>query len=183
MAPKPTVVNPVTPNNTFGPKPAPAVVGVKKSNTGLIVTLIVILVIILAGIAIWILKPFAFMQAPATNSNIEEKVEKPVTKPSDSLFPSSVVNKPAATSSKPAPTKTSNTYSATDQQKITDYLGANINKLAKTTGYTVDDVSFDGPGRAIVSYSKNGVSRSAVVNAYVDSSGAVRVTSFMVLTK
>jgi len=175
MAPRPAPAPQAT--GSFSPKPAPASMTVKQNNKGLGITLIVLLILILLGVAVWAFSPF--MKAPV-DTNIEEKVANPANQPvNNSAFPSGVVNnKPAV-----APTKTSNTYSATDQQKITAYIEQNINKLAKTTGYAVDNVTFDGPGRAMVSYSKGSISRSAVVNAYVDSTGAVKVTGFMVLTK
>jgi len=173
----------------------------KKSNVGFIVFVVIILLILIAGAGVWFLKPFDLsslgsmfgMAGTNDTANIEEKVGSSAGVPNgpNSAFPSGVVGGkvPAATApsapvaTAPKPVTTSNTYTASDRSAVEDYLRQNINKILKSSGYVVDDVTFDGPDRAIVSYSKGSIARSAVATTRIDAAGKVVLTGFTVLTK
>jgi cell division septation protein DedD len=76
-------------------------------------------------------------------------------------------------------------FSGSEKDLVSQYIRKNINTLSprkSAIGFTVSDIIFDGPNRAIVSYGNRSVSYSAVVNATV-TNGVVRVTSFTILEK
>lgn len=78
------------------------------------------------------------------------------------------------------------TFSSAEKEKITAYLSNNINRLSPVRSqdsYAVNDVKFDGPNRAIVSYSSSEYDIAAVANVYIDKYGSVKVSSFTILEK
>lgn len=155
------------------------------SNKGLIGIIVSAIVVVLVAAAIWYFVPADMFNGNKDAGTIEDKVANPDNQPAanqNSMFPTGVVNTSPSVPTQPV-TKTSNTYSMSDQDKVTAYIRANINKIAKTTGYVVTDVTFDGPSRAIVTYSRGNTVRSAIVNTSIDSSGNVKVTGFTPLTK
>jgi len=77
-------------------------------------------------------------------------------------------------------------FSPAQQAEVSAYIKANINSLApvkSSLGYTVTDMTFDGPDRGIVEYGNAKVHYAAVAVAYIDTSGNVHVTSFTILEK
>lgn len=84
----------------------------------------------------------------------------------------------------PTPKKT-NVFGDAEKEFVSSYISTNINKLSKiksSTGFSVEDIRFDGQNRAIVSYGDGDFSISAVVN-FTYSNGVVKVSSFSILEK
>ncbi len=185
----------------------------KSGSRGILGIIIFFVIVALAVVAFWFFVPADFSFSKYLNlsniidsikgngaeeGTIEDKVANPAEQPAanqNSMFPTGVINsgntsntsgtaKPSAPSAPVKPvTKTSNTYSMSDQDKVSSFIRANINRIAKTSGYVVTDVTFDGPSRAIVTYSKGNTVRSAIINTSIDSSGNVKITGFTPLTK
>jgi flagellar basal body-associated protein FliL len=175
--------------------------GVNKHLVILIVSVIIIVAILAGGFYYW----YANMggrdvlrdSANTTQSTSNQKINTVPTQPT-SAFPAGITQ-PVSNIAKPASpnslfaqpnanTKNTNTkaLSGADKEKIIAYISTNINRLSpekSTYGFALDDVQFDGPNHAIISYSDSARSISAAVNVSINDSGSVRVSGFTVLTK
>ncbi len=150
-----------------------------------IISFVVLLAI--GGGAYW----YFFMQGGAS-----DMTDTANTNTQNSAFPAGAINNNPAkpTTSAPVNTKPTVTKPATvtpalngSQRDIIEaFIRKNINSISprkSSIAFTVTDVTFDGPDRALVSYSNGNVSYTAVVVASVSATGAVRISSFTVLTK
>lgn len=177
------------------------------SSKGILSSIIFIVIICLLAAALWFFKPvnlsditksiqnaFSGIFSSKSAGTIEDKLSDANNNQSGDSLPNSVFDsqsKPSKNTKTVKTTKsdpfanptTSNTDSASNQDKITTYLKKNINKIAKTTGYVVTGVEFDGPSRAVVSYEKGSIYKSAIVTTSIGSAGGVKITSFTPLTK
>ncbi len=178
----------------------------KSHSVILIVSVLVILGLLAGGIFYW----YTYMggkdlvQSRLGNAkNTTEGMEKApgVPKPAQT-FPAVVRT---ATTTPPTPTKpqvvNSNvfapaktttitpkktaTFGDAEKEIVSSYITTNINKLSRVksaTGFSVEDVRFDGPNIALVSYGDGDLSVSAVLN-FTYTNGTVKVNSFSILEK
>lgn len=120
---------------------------------------------------------------PKSNQVVPAKTNTPKTNVNASAF--------AGAETATAQPKKTNTaapvaFGSAEKEKITAYIADNINRLSPVKSrnlFALTDVEFDGPNRAIVSYSNSEYDISAVANVYLDKSGNVKVTGFSVLEK
>jgi hypothetical protein len=114
-----------------------------------------------------------------TVSTTTPVVSKPAVVNTNTFAPSAP--KPVTTT----PKKTITTFGDAEKEIVSTYVSTNINKLSRVksaTGFSVEDIRFDGPNRAIVSYSDGDMSVSAVLN-FTYTNGSVKVNSFSILEK
>lgn len=117
-----------------------------------------------------------------------------LAKPNSNTFASTSVTV-SKQATKPVSTQPKSTTKAslvttpfnTEQRRIVSvYISTNINKIAPVasrSSYSVENVTFDGPQRAIVQYSDAKGVYSAVATASLDTSGTIKITSFIPLEK
>lgn len=130
------------------------------------------------------------------------------TSSNNSLFPTSATKPPVATppiapslvkpvatqtttkTTKPAqttkPTRVITPFNQAQRDAVSTYIYNNINKLAypkSKTAYGVTDITFDGPDRAVVQYSDNKYSYTAIAVASIDTANKVSIVSFSLLEK
>lgn len=152
---------------------------------------IIVLALIGGGIYWYLFMGGKDVVFPTQTSQTEELPVNNTPKPSTSL---PVAPRPTSPVSN-TPVKPTNTttvkqtspgpFSGSDKDLVSQYIRKNINSLSprkSTIGFSVSDIVFDGPNRAIVSYGNRSVSYNAAVNATV-TNGVVKITSFTVLEK
>lgn len=149
--------------------------------------LTILFLAVVAGVGYWYLKVYT----PGLMSDDNTSTTTSTT--TTSTFPSAVktlTTIPAGTIQKPQnpprPATLSHAFSVNDQDAVSSYITKNINALSpikSSLGYTVSDITFDGPDRAIVTYGNSRAHYSAVAVAHIDTNGNVQVTSFTILEK
>lgn len=119
-------------------------------------------------------------------NNTSDQLETTNTQ-DQSSFPTGAVNN-TNTGSSVTPRNTTVTPALNGSQRdtISTYIRKNINSLSpikSSKAFTVTDITFDGPDRALVSYTNGTTSYTAVAMFSVGANGAVRVSSFNLLEK
>jgi hypothetical protein len=129
-------------------------------------------------------------QAPAASNPVKNSQVVPVKAvPAKTTVNASAFAGAETATVQPKKTNTSTApavFGSAEKEKITAYFADNINRLSPVKSrdsFAITDVEFDGPNRAIVSYSNSQQDISAVATVYLDKSGNVKVTGFSVLEK
>jgi len=181
-----------SPEDTFtSSKPFAPVPVQKSSHTMLwiIIFLTVVFLALLGGVAYWYLKIYSPQNMIEDTASTTVSTEEPVaTVPKTFAAPTRSKDVPFQATTKPQPTKTPEVkeYNLSDKDKVSEYIKSHINSLSpkkSSSKFTVTDITFDGPDRAIVSYKNSRSTYSAVAVSYIDSKGNVKITSFTILEK
>jgi hypothetical protein len=180
-----------SPNNFESSKPFVPVPAQKSSHTMLwiIIFLTVVFLALLGGVAYWYLKIYSPQNMIEETASTTAPAGQSVGTTSKTFaVPTRSKDAPFQATTKPQTVKTPEVkeYSVSDREKVSEYIKNNINSLSprkSSLRFTVTDITFDGPDRAIVSYKNSRSAYSAVAVSYIDSKGNVKVTSFTILEK
>ncbi len=147
-----------------------------------------IILLIIGGATYW----YFFMNG--TNTELNDSTDANAS--DNSAFPVGAINKnttnpttPTNNSATVTPSKIKTVTPAlngSQRDLISAYIRKNINSLSprkSSRAYTVTDITFDGPDRALVSYTNGTASYTAVATASVSANGGVKILSFTLLDK
>ncbi len=160
---------------TFAPLPE-----AKSSHTMLWITILltVLFLALIGGVAYWYLKIYSpeTMTSATSTGSTSTKTTTPTPKPTV----------PVRTTTPQVKKPEVKAFDMSAKEKVTIYIRDNINTLSpkkSSSRYTVTDITFDGPDRAVVEYGNSQVNYTAVAVSYIDANGNVKVTSFTILEK
>ncbi len=163
----------------------------KSSHTMLwiIIFLSAVFLALLGGAAYWYLKIYSPQNMIEDTASTTTATKEPVAAaPKAFAVPTRSKDVPSQATTKPQSVKTPEVkaYNMSDKEKVSEYIKSHINSLSpkkSSSKFTVTDITFDGPDRAVVSYKNSRSAYSAVAVSYIDSKGNVKITSFTILEK